>query len=147
MVSISKIKSIGLISIVFFCANALFAQKTTDKIRVNQVGFYPASEKIAIVTDSIAKEFFVKNAKTNETVFTGALKAKGIWEYSEEFSNEADFTKFNKVGTYYISVPNVGDSYPFEISNQVNLTVGKASLGFLYYQRASTALPAQYAGK
>jgi endoglucanase len=147
MVSISKIKSIGIIAIVFCFANALFAQKTTDKIRVNQVGFYPASEKIAVVTDSIVKEFFVKNAKTNETVFAGVLEPKGNWEYSEEFSNIANFTKFNKVGTYYISVPNVGDSYPFEIANQVNLTIGKASLGFLYYQRASTALPAQYAGK
>jgi endoglucanase len=147
MVSMSKIKSIGLLSIVFLCANALFAQKTTDKIRVNQVGFYPSSEKTAIVTDSTAKEFFLKNAKTQETVFTGVLKPKGVWEYSEEFSNQADFTKFNKVGTYYISVPNVGDSYPFEISNQVNLTVGKASLGFLYYQRASTELPEKYAGK
>lgn len=147
MVSISKIKSIGIIAIVFCFANALFAQKNTDKIRVNQVGFYPASEKIAVVTDSIVKEFFVKNAKTNETVFAGVLEPKGNWEYSEEFSNIANFTKFNKVGTYYISVPNVGDSYPFEIANQVNLTIGKASLGFLYYQRASTALPAQYAGK
>ena len=147
MVSISKIKSISLIAIVFCFANALFAQKTTDKIRVNQVGFYPASEKIAIVTDSTAKEFYVKNAQTNETVFSGVLKPKGVWEYSEEFSNAADFSKFNKVGRYYISVPNVGDSYAFDISNQVNLTVGKASLGFLYYQRASTELPAKYAGK
>lgn len=147
MVSISKIKAIGFITIVFGCANISFAQKTTDKIRVNQVGFYPSTEKVAIVTDSIAKEFSVINASTKEVVYTGELKAKGVWEYSEEFSNVADFTKVKEVGTYYISVPNVGDSYPFQISNQVNLNVGKASLGFLYYQRASIALPAQYAGK
>lgn len=147
MVSISKIKSIGFLAIVFCFANTAFAQKATDKIRVNQVGFYPASEKIAIVTDSTAKEFLLVDAKTKQTVFTGELKPKGTWEYSEEFSNVADFSKFNKVGTYYVSVPNVGESYSFDISNQVNLTVGKASLGFLYYQRASTELPAKYAGK
>jgi endoglucanase len=147
MVSISNIKTIGFLTIALGCASALFAQKPTDKIRVNQIGFYPSTEKIAIVTDSLAKEFNLVDAKTNQVVYTGALKPKGVWEYSEEYSNEADFSKYKEVGTYYISVPNVGDSYPFQISNQANLTIGKASLGFLYFQRASTALPAQYAGK
>lgn len=147
MVSMKKIKSILFIAISIWIVNATFAQTATDKIRLNQVGFYPSTEKVAIVTDSLAREFFVINVATKEKVFTGELKQIGIWEYSDEYSNKAEFTKFNKVGKYYISVPGVGDSYPFEISNQVNLAIGKASLGFLYYQRASTALPEQYAGK
>jgi endoglucanase len=147
MVSISKIKAVIFLSIVFSTAIAAVAQKATDKIRVNQVGFYPSSEKIAIVTDSLATEFSVIDAKTKETVFVGTLKRKGTWEYSEEYSNVADFSKLKKEGVFFVSVPNVGDSYTFEISNQVNLTIGKASLGFLYYQRASIDLPAQYAGK
>ncbi len=147
MVSMRKIKTTSLITLFVSIAALAFGQNATDKIRLNQVGFYPSTEKVAIITDSTAKEFYVVDTKTKEKVFSGDLKPMGVWEYSEEFSNKADFTKFNKIGTYIISVPGVGDSYPFQISNQVNLTVGKASLGFLYYQRASTDLPAQYAGK
>lgn len=147
MVSMKKIKSIVFIAISLLVASSAFAQTATNKIRLNQVGFYPSTEKVAIVTDSVAREFFVIDVVTKGKVFSGELKQKGMWEYSDEYSSKADFTKFNKVGKYYISVPGVGDSYPFEISNQVNLTIGKASLGFLYYQRASTDLPAQYAGK
>ena len=142
-----KIKSIVFSAILISIASASFAQKATDKIRLNQNGFYPSTEKVAIITDSLAREFFVVNVATKEKVFSGELKQKGMWEYSDEYSNRADFTKLTTVGKYYISVPGVGDSYPFEISNQVNLTIGKASLGFLYFQRASIALPQQYAGK
>jgi len=147
MVSIKQLKSAAFITLCLSITNVVFAQKALDKIRVNQVGFYPTSDKIAIVTDSIVKEFFLVNAQTKEKVFTGTLVPAGVWEYSEEFANKADFSKYNKTGTYFISVPGLGDSYPFQISNQANLGVGKASLGFLYYQRASTDLPQQYAGK
>jgi len=147
MVSIHNNLKGVLTTLLFSLAGLVLAQNPTDKIRVNQVGFYPSSPKVAIVTDSLAKEFFVMNASTKEKVFTGTLKPAGVWEYSEEYSNKADFTKFEKPGTYYISVPGVGDSYPFTITGQANLAVGKGSLRFYYYQRASTEIPAQYAGK
>ncbi|MFN8416002.1 MAG: glycoside hydrolase family 9 protein [Cytophagaceae bacterium] len=121
--------------------------QTTDAIRVNQVGFYPNSPKVAIVTDSNATEFTIVNAATKQVVYTGAIEKMGVWEYSDEFSGKADFTKFTTVGKYYVSVKGVGDSYPFEIAPQANLNIGKASLRFFYYQRACIDLPEQYAGK
>jgi len=147
MISMKKILITGFVSILISLSGFVSAQNSTSKIRLNQVGYYPSTVKVAIVTDSLAKEFSVINVQTKEKVYSGVLKPMGVWEYSNEYANKADFTKVDKPGTYVINVPGVGDSYKFTISNQVNLGVGKGSLGFFYYQRASTALPAQYAGK
>lgn len=133
----------AVLSLIGFIAVA----QTTDAIRVNQVGFYPNSPKVAIVTDSSATEFTLVNASTKQVVFTGSIEKMGVWEYSDEFAGKADFTKFTQEGRFYVSVKGVGDSYPFEIASQANLGVGKASLKFFYYQRACIDLPAQYAGK
>jgi endoglucanase len=134
-------------SIILGLAGLMSVAQTTDAIRVNQVGFYPNSPKIAIVTDSSATEFSVVNASTKQVVFTGTIEKMGVWEYSDEFAGKADFSKLTQEGKYFISVKGVGNSYPFEIASQVGLNIGKASLRFFYYQRACIDLPEQYAGK
>lgn len=125
---------------------ATFAQDK-ENIRLNQVGYYPSADKNAIVVDSVAKTFAVYNATTNEKVYSGDLKPMGVWEYSGEYAQKADFSKVTQVGTYYIKVDGVGQSHPFAIANQAHLGIGKASLRFFYYQRACIDLPVEHAGK
>lgn len=126
-----------------------FAQQVSENIRLNQIGFYPSSPKVAIITDAENFSSFkiVNAANPSEVVFTGTLKKAGVWEHSGEHASKADFTKLSKQGTYMLVVDGLGTSYPFEIKPNVHLAAGKAALKFYYYQRASTELPEKYAGK
>ncbi len=125
-----------------------FAQTASQgKIRLNQVGFYSNGPKIAIVISTTAKTFSLVDEATNTSVFSGDLTKPELWAYSMDTCSKAVFTKFNKAGKYHINVPGLGDSYSFTISAHLGMDVAKASLKMYYYQRSSTALPEQYAGR
>jgi endoglucanase len=121
----------------------------TSPIRVNQIGYYPKGPKIAIVIggDTLGTKFSIITADGKDTVFHGNLVKAGVWEYSEEIVNQADFSSFTKPGSYVLYVPKAGVSYPFDIKSHVHLDVAKGSLKGFYYQRASIDLEPQYAGK
>lgn len=119
-----------------------------DFIRLNQVGFYPDGPKLAVVVDSPTDNFFVIRVSTKkDTVYKGKLKTKGVWKYSGENASHADFTGVNKPGTYFISIPGIGNSHNFEIKNKVHHELGKASLKSYYYQRTAIDLKEEHAGK
>ena len=122
------------------------AQEVSDNVRLNQVGFYPAGPKIAIIADDKAETFQIIPVGAKDAVFTGTLKKMGTWVYSGENVSKADFTKFTKEGSYTLVVPGVGSSYPFDIKTNVNALPAKASLKFFYYQRASIPLEEKHAG-
>ncbi|HEX8328931.1 MAG TPA: glycoside hydrolase family 9 protein [Hymenobacter sp.] len=135
-----------------FCAFAgtislVNAQALTDNIRLNQVGFYPAAPKLAVVTGAGDKAlaFRISSPDLSTTVFKGTLRpAPGAVLGSRV--RVADFSACTKPGLYVVSVPGVGKSYPFRIGPDAHLALAKAALKSYYYQRASTELPARYAG-
>lgn len=51
--------AVGLLTILSLGSTTAFSQKSTDDIRLNQVGFYPGASKVAIVVNSDATKFFV----------------------------------------------------------------------------------------
>lgn len=120
----------------------------TGLIRLNQIGFYPEGEKIAVVAaDEEASSFYVLSANSSDTVFTGALGEQRTSPYSGKNTRIADFTELKKEGTYFISVPGTGVSYSFEIAPDVHREVAKGVIKGFYYIRASTELPEEFAGK
>ncbi|QCR23499.1 glycoside hydrolase family 9 protein [Pontibacter sp. SGAir0037] len=120
----------------------------TDAIRLNQVGFYPNAEKLAVlVGEHAGGKFFIKTADLKETVFTGDLSASKASEFSQKPTRVADFTAFTKAGSYVVEIPGVGHSYAFEIAENVHRDVAVAAIKGFYYQRLSVDLPEQYAGK
>ena len=58
-----------------------------------------------------------------------------------------NFSAFQKPGRYVLSIDGLGNSFPFTISPSVYHNLAAASIKAYYYQRASTALPEQFAGK
>ena len=89
-------------------------------IAINQVGYKPESETIAIfrnVTDE--KGFSVVNADTKETVYTGELYGEKKNFTADETNWFGDFSKVTSPGKYYIKCGNLKDSYTFEIGNNV----------------------------
>jgi endoglucanase len=135
-----------------FCTFSAFAQTNaemhgSENIRINQIGFYPEGPKKAIVVDSSAVEFSVLTAEDGKEVFSGKLGEAKKWSHSNEVVMQADFSSFRKPGSYILKINGVGESYTFEIAEKVHAEPAKASIKAFYFQRASTDLPKEYAGK
>lgn len=115
-------------------------------IRLNQLGFYPASPKVAIIAAKLTGKFRIKDAK-RKTLFTGQLTTSAQPAFSGGFTSIADFSAFNKPGRYFIEVDSLGNSYEFQIKPNVLKPVADGSIKAFYYQRASIQLKEKYAGK
>lgn len=124
-----------------------FAQ-ITDRIKLNQEGFYPNAPKAAVVVGDVdAEKFYVTSTNLRDTVFAGTLSAQKQSAYSSTKTRIADFSPVSRKGSFVICVPGVGNSYVFAIQNDANRNVGRAVLKGFYYQRASMPLEEKYAGK
>ena len=115
-------------------------------IRVNQVGFEPQSEKLAVVTDGAASSFEVVAADTGKTVFSGKLGAPAVWQPSAETARLADFSALKTPGAYRIKIDGQAQSDRFVIRADAYREVNAAAIRAYYMNRASTALLPQYAG-
>ncbi|MDZ7718805.1 MAG: glycoside hydrolase family 9 protein [Balneolaceae bacterium] len=137
---------ISLFALVL-CFQTADAQRLTDAIKLNQIGFYPESQKIAVVPDSVSGSFYVVSPDFSDTLLTGILSDISEAPNSEEQVRTADFSEVNQAGHYVLWIPGLGHSYPFSISDDVYEEAAKAALKGFYFQRASTAIPYEYGGK
>jgi endoglucanase len=115
-------------------------------IKLNQLGFYPNAPKFAIGVTNTAAPFYILSEDLTDTLYTGTLGASASFALTGETVRKADFTNFNTVGKYYLNIPGIGNSHPFEIKPKVHNTVAKAGIKGFYYQRASTPLLSAHAG-
>ena len=125
----------------------LSAQDAASKIRLNQIGFYPSASKVAVITDDKANDFVIKSATSGEVVFKSKLSAVHKSGFSPQLTRIADFSSVTKPGLYFVSLPGQGDSYSFEIKPRVFNNLTKALIKGFYFQRMSTVLPPEFAGK
>lgn len=119
-----------------------------NRIRLNQVGFYPAWEKLAIVEGNVSgPNFYVKSPDLGTTYFSGTLGAGATWAFSNEFVKAADFSSFKTPGQYVLEVEGIAEKSPlFSILPQVNSGIAKAAIKAFYFNRASTPLLPAHAG-
>jgi endoglucanase len=122
-------------------------KSSQDLIRLNQIGYYPEAPKSAVVIDDKATEFYIVSKAAGKEVYRGKLSEVRKSVFSEKKTRIADFSELKTAGTYTVVVPSVGESYTFEIKQNVHDAVARASIKGFYYQRLSTSLPEQYAGK
>ncbi len=130
-----------------FCAARAAAQIAADNIRLNQIGFYPAAPKIAVLVGTDSGAFYLADARTRKKVYTGRLSETRTNVISKKKTRIADFSAFQKPGKYILMIPDAGASYPFLIEPNVHRAAATGAVKGFYYQRASTALPEKYAGK
>jgi len=139
---------LGLLVIALISAQNIFAQKISEKIHLNQVGFFTNGPKKAIITDvKIEKYFYITSTNLRDTLYKGILSAEKKSAYSKTSTSVADFTPFNKKGNYVLVINNIGHSYVFTIGDSILETVLSSALKAFYYQRASMPLTENYAGK
>jgi len=130
----------------FFLGLALTSNAQTGAIRINQLGYYPESNKIAVVVFTKASTFEVVNIEDNTVEFSGGMSNEVFWKDAADSVKRCDFSALTKPGRYKIRIPEFGESYAFEISNTVLRKAAYASLKSFYYQRSSYELTAPYAG-
>lgn len=126
---------------------AIAQDGVSEAIRINQLGFYPSAAKYAVVVDARPGNFFVIALGSGKKVFTGKLDGPRSSAYSLRKTYVADFSSLVEPGSYILEVPGVGRSYPFVVGSHIHDGLSKASIRAFYYQRMSTALPEQYAGR
>lgn len=117
-------------------------------IKTNQLGYEKEGEKLFVVRyNADVKDFTIKNFDTDEVVYTGTL--------SEDYKNSpsgggtmryGDFSDFKEPGMYYISVEGDGDSYPFEIGDDIYQSAYKDVVSLLTLQRCGMELTEDLAG-
>jgi len=119
----------------------------SQNFRLNQIGFYPQTEKIAVITANYSGEFYIKTSDKQELVYTGKVSDVQEVELSFKETCVADFSDFTQTGKFVIEIPGIGTSKPFEIKEEIYSQVATASLKGFYFQRMSTELTAEFAGK
>ncbi|MEB2775448.1 glycoside hydrolase family 9 protein [Algoriphagus sp. D3-2-R+10] len=118
-----------------------------ESIRLNQIGFYPDQQKIAVILNhEEAEDFVIWDLDKKDIVYEGKLSEDIVKTFSGQNSRIADFSQFNQVGNYVFVLSGVSKSYPFEIQTDINKELGKASIKAFYYQRASLELDNAHAG-
>ena len=143
---INSFKPLLILLVVLTLPFFLQAQNTTT-FKLNQSGFYPNANKIAVLTDTNAVvNFYITSVNSKDTFFTSTLSEQKKSAYSSTKTRVADFSSFTKPGKYIV-VNGLNHSYPFEIKNEVNKNAAIAVLKGYYFQRASMPLQEKYAGK
>ena len=115
-------------------------------IRVNQLGFPPQADKLAVVTSGAATSFDVVAADSGKTVFSNKLRAPAEWKASGETVRLADFSALTAPGEYRIKVDGEAPSDRFTIGADAYLGLNAAALRAYYLNRASIPLLARHAG-
>ncbi|MFM9948534.1 MAG: glycoside hydrolase family 9 protein [Saprospiraceae bacterium] len=141
-------KCLFTISLAFATCITGNAQQFSNEIRLNQTGFYPTGPKVAVVSaGNPGTAFTIKKTGSGEVVYQGTLSAPRVHAFSQRNTRIADFSAFQKTGSFVVEVPVVGISHSFEIKEKVHEPVAVGALKGFYFQRVSTGLPARYAGK
>lgn len=124
------------------------AQKISRQIQLNQLGFYVQAKKMAVVVDApAASPFYITTSNLRDTVWRGYLSAEKFSSFSTLRTCIADFSSFQKPGSYVLFVPGIGHSSVFQLGNNILLSAGKATLKGFYFQRSGMPLEEKFAGK
>lgn len=116
-------------------------------VRVNQVGYFPAGPKLAVVVTDEASplEWDILDA-AGKKVASGKTIPMGKDLSSGDPIHHVDFTSFRKAGTGYTLVVGKATSFPFDIAPDVYAGLRKDAMAYFYQSRIGIPLTAENAG-
>ena len=112
----------------------------------NQLGFLPNGSKIVVVPNVEAGAFYLVDQSNNTEMLRGPLSQPQKWDPANQTVKVADFTAFNKVGTYRVRVPGLRDSEPFTIAEHIYDPLITSVAQSFSYHRAGAPLASRFAG-
>jgi hypothetical protein len=123
-------------------------------IHVNQTGYVPAFPKTAMIGYYLGNAgeldvpetagFKLVDAQSCKVVYEGHLVPRGDVGFTgvpQPYQRvlEADFTEFKSPGEYRLSVPGLGASFPFFITDGAAAAIARTYALGLYHQRCGTS--------
>jgi len=116
-----------------------------DVIRVNQVGYYPNQQKVAVIEDSLAAAGPYSLIDANgKTVWTGEAQAETVSAWSGKRRATIDFSTVTTPGTYKLRAGKY--ELPVVIAPQALKELTTAAMKSYYLQRTAMPIEEQYAG-
>lgn len=146
-------------SLLFF-VKIIIAQSYSEFIHVDQFGYLPDSEKIAVISDpqmgvnsnksfNPSNTIELRNVSNNEVVYSNVpvpWKNGNTHEQSGDKGWWFDFSEFTTTGEYYIYDPDNNESSAvFNIQENVYQDVLKAAARMFYYNRCNDTKALPYA--
>jgi endoglucanase len=132
--------------ITIFSLTGAIAAAAQTQIKLNQIGFYPDAQKIAIAVGATSDSFSVVAASTGAAVFSGVLGAAKSWTASGEQARIADFSSLTTPGEFKVKAAGCAESQPFKVDAKVHLDLVRGSIKSFYYNRCSFELTKDFAG-
>lgn len=115
-------------------------------IKLNQLGFLPNDNKVAVIPDVISNEFFILSTQTQQVVYQGQLSAVKRWHLADDQNVRiADFSDFKQQGDFFIQVAGLDDSMSFKIDHQVFHPLHDGALKSYYFNRLGIDIVEPYA--
>lgn len=115
-------------------------------INLNQVGFLPSARKTAVARVSAGTAFDIVDISSENKVYSGTFDKVVNSKGAGEDVAQADFSDFDKTGTFEIRTADGLVSYPFEVGDDIYNDMLKSSVLFLYSQRCGTELDENIVG-
>jgi len=132
--------------VLVFSLSIVFVNAQTAAIRINQLGYYPNANKVAVVSFAKGSTFELVDTTNDAIVYSGDISDEVYWTDAGDSVSICDFTSFTSEGIYKVRIPDFGESYPFTISPTVLREAAYASLKSFYYSRCSFQLDSAHAG-
>ncbi len=117
-------------------------------ILVDQVGYVSSSEKAVIFRgEKLPDEFYICREDDGEIVYTGEIMRQGVNENLSEYDSQGFFNDFKQPGSYYIYADVLGESFSFNIADNIYEEVLTEACKKYYVNRCGIALSESYAGE
>jgi len=125
----------------------LAAPAATESILVNQAGYLPGAEKVALIRAD-ANIFELIDVSTGLNVFAAEPGEPLFWELSGDTVRSADFSVFSRPGTYRICLEGSDIcSAPFSIGEDVYSEITRGAARSFYLNRSGIEITEEYGGK
>ena len=138
----AKLFIITLLLVTIGCAQP---QPAENSIRMNSLGFLPEQRKEATLLSKVST-FEIKNASTNQSIFSGETTGPYFQEDVNQEVWMADFSSLTETGEFYMELPNGEKSAVFAINNRVYHDPFRVSMLGFYLWRCGTAVHAEHNG-
>lgn len=118
------------------------------KVVLNQIGYKPEEAKLVVFRGAIEDtKFSVVSVDTGAVVYEGNISNSRHDAATQEDTRSGDFSEVKTPGTYKIVTAHSGESYSFEIGDNVYQGLFKDAFKMFYMQRCGQELSSSLAGK
>ena len=132
--------------IAIFFAPLFKTPASSDSVFINQWGFLPHQNKLAVLSSDTVRSFTVTDLKTNQAVMKSKTELNGTWQEAGKAVALADISGITSPGEYRLSVEGASPQI-FAVRPDNYATIHDAAIKAFYYARAGVALDPAFAGK